>query len=111
MTKNTAKKSAKKMNDTNNRSVAVNTPFGIYEATQGEYIGATVYLVNVTQTDEEDFVFLTILNPELGVCYEISFEEWSLMQHEDSLKLIGEIEDDIMTKYQNGEFELINAFD
>jgi len=82
-------------------------PTGIYEVTQGEYTGAAIFLVEVSDPEESEFVYLTIYNPESKESHEITFDGWKLMQTEDGLKWADEIPEKIKDQYMTGGFGLI----
>ncbi|MDX1352254.1 MAG: hypothetical protein R3254_04525 [Thiomicrorhabdus sp.] len=82
---------------------------GIYEVTHGEYQGAAIFLVEVSEPEESDFIYMTIFNPGTEENHEISFEEWLVMVDEDGLVWRSDIPNDIKDKYLEGTFSLIDG--
>ena len=84
---------------------------GIYLVTKGQYEGAAIFLIEISEPEESEFVYMTIFNPESEESHEISFEEWMVMNNEDGLTWSSEIPDDIKDLYLQGSFSLIKGLD
>ena len=82
-------------------------PTGIYKVTKGEYSGAALFLVEVSDPEESEFVYLTIYNPDSEESHEITLDEWKIMLDEDDLEWIEEIPEEIKDQYLTGGFGLI----
>lgn len=80
---------------------------GIYEVTQGQYQGAAIFLIEVSEPEESEFIYLTIYNPDSKESHEISLDEWNLMLAEDGLTWKQDIPDEIKDQYLTGGFGLI----
>ncbi|MBF6056884.1 MULTISPECIES: hypothetical protein [Thiomicrorhabdus] len=76
-----------------------NIKTGIYEVTVGEYVGAAILLMDVSDPEESEFVYLTIFNPDTGEDHEITNDEWKEMVQEDGLQWIEDIPDEIKDQY------------
>ncbi|WP_319379655.1 hypothetical protein [Thiomicrorhabdus sp.] len=76
-----------------------NTKTGIYQVTMGEYVGAAILVMDVSDPQESDFTYLTIYNPDSGDEHEITHDEWQLMVKEDGLEWKQEIPNEIKDQY------------
>lgn len=74
---------------------------GVYEVTLGDYKGATLYLMHVSQPEDSEFIYLTIYNPGSNDCHEVEHEEWLEMVDEDGLSWYSEIPEDIKQDFLN----------
>ncbi len=84
---------------------------GIYKVTRGEYIDAAIFLVEISEPEESDFIYLTIFNPDSNESHEITLDEWNAMSDEDGLIWTSEIPNEIKDQYTNGEFGLIEGLE
>jgi len=75
---------------------------GVYKVTKGEYINAALFLVDITEPEESEFVYLTIYNPDSEKSHEIALDEWLAMSSEDGLEWDSVIPDDIKDQYLHG---------
>lgn len=73
----------------------MNIDTGIYQVTQGEFLNAAILVVDVTQPDESEFVYISIYNPESQETHEIVLDEWLEMVQLDGLKRVSDIPDEI----------------
>ncbi|WP_040725036.1 hypothetical protein [Thiomicrorhabdus sp. Kp2] len=81
---------------------------GVYEVTHGDYQGAAIFLIEVSEPEESEFVYMTIFNPGSEESHEISFDEWVVMVDEDGLIWRSEIPDEIKDMYLEGSFSTID---
>ena len=72
---------------------------GIYKATAGEYAGAAIFLVDVANPDESDFIYFTIFNPESEDTHELTEQDWQEISEADGLKWESEIPLEIKDKF------------
>jgi hypothetical protein len=84
---------------------------GIYLVSQGQFKGAAIFLIEVSDPAESEFVYMTIFNPESKESHEISFDEWLQMVNEDGLNWSSEIPDEVKDMYLKGSFSLIEGLD
>jgi len=84
---------------------------GIYLVTKGQYEGAAIFLIEVSEPEESEFVYMTIFNPENEGSHEISFDEWNIMTKEDGLTWNSEIPDEVKDLYLKGNIALIKGLD
>ena len=84
-------------------------PLGIYEVTQGEYKGAALFLIDVSEPEDSEFVYLSIYNPESKDTHEIVLDEWIEMVNEDGLKRASDIPDEIKDEFLTGRFGFIDG--
>ncbi|WP_029407550.1 hypothetical protein [Thiomicrorhabdus sp. Milos-T2] len=82
---------------------------GVYEVTQGQYQGAALFLVEVSEPEESEFIYMTAFNPESEESHEIYSEEWTAMVIEDGLSRKEDIPDEIKDMYLKGGFSLIDG--
>ena len=84
---------------------------GIYRVTQGQYQGAALFLIEVSDPEESEFTYLTIYNPDSKESHEVTSEEWLVMAKEDGLVWAEEIPDEVKDEYLTGGFALINGLE
>lgn len=84
-------------------------PLGIYEVTQGEYQGAALFLIDVSEPEDSEFVYLSIYNPDSKDTHEIVLDEWIEMMNEDGLKRVADIPDEIKDEFLTGSFGFIDG--
>ena len=84
---------------------------GIYEVTQGEYKGAAIFLIEVSEPEESEFVYLTIYNPDTEESHEVTLDAWNVMCTEDKLERVSDIPEEIKDKFLTGGFGLINGLE
>ena len=82
---------------------------GVYEVTQGQYQGAALFLVEVSEPEESEFIYMTVFNPESEESHEISSAEWLAMVKEDGLSWKSGIPDEVKDMYLKGGFSLIDG--
>lgn len=75
---------------------------GIYKVTKGQYENAALFLVDIIEPEESEFVYLTIYNPDSEESHEIALEEWQAMSCEDGLEWDSPIPYDIKDQYLHG---------
>jgi len=84
---------------------------GIYLVTLGQYKGAAIFLIEVSEPEESDFIYMTIFNPESNDSHEISLDEWLLMIKEDGLEWKSDIPNEVKDMYLKGSFSLVDGLE
>lgn len=82
---------------------------GIYLVTKGQYEGAAIFLIEVSEPEEDEVAYMTIFNPESEESHEIPFDEWMVMNNEDGLTWNTAIPDEVKDLYLKGSFALIKG--
>jgi len=84
---------------------------GVYMVTQGQFEGAALFLIEISDPEESDFTYMTIFNPESEESHEVAFDEWLEMAKQDGLTWKSEIPNEVKDKYLKGSFALIDGLD
>lgn len=74
---------------------------GVYKATLGEFKGAAIFVIDVS--DDEEFVesVVSIFNPDTADLHELSFEEWYEISEADGLAWQQEIPVEVKDAFLN----------
>ena len=75
---------------------------GVYKVTQGEYIDAALFVMEINQPEESEFTYVTVYNPDSADSHEIPMDEWKVIADEDGLVWDSELPDDVKDQYLSG---------
>jgi len=74
---------------------------GIYQATKGEFSGAALMVIAVTDSEQTGNLYLSIYNPENKESHELTQFDWQEMTDADGLEWVSEIPVEIQDEYLN----------
>ncbi len=82
---------------------------GVYKVTQGEFVNAAIFVIDIAEADESTPSYLTIYNPDSQESHEVSLDDWLIMVNEDGLELAGDIPDEIKDQALSGGLGFIKG--
>lgn len=74
---------------------------GIYQATIGQFKGAAIFLIDTSDVEEAQPVYLTIFNPEDNAVHEVTPAEWQEIVEMDGLQWQQAIPEKVKDQFLN----------
>ncbi|WP_130537365.1 hypothetical protein [Thiomicrorhabdus indica] len=80
---------------------SINLKTGIYKSTRGDFTGAALFIMDISDGEDNQPVYLTIFNPENNGVHEITPTEWQELAEADGLEWQQEIPLDVKDQFLN----------
>lgn len=74
---------------------------GVYKSTKGDFAGAALFIVDVSDSEDNQPIYLTIFNPENNGVHEITPLEWEELAEIDGLQWEQDIPIEIKDQFLN----------